>query len=192
MMPCFDLEDVSCFVQPFPYFTQKDAISSELSLRTLQWLENTDLWELTEAEFYEQYEFSLHDCYLPKNLNGLKSGATLKYFRKILERKFNTNLRSRVDITVHKLIKGQTIRIHNDFIPGQETHRLLFQLNRSWIEEDGGYLMIFQSPNPESVEGLLPPIHRSAMGFEISQKSYHGVSTVHGGERYTLVYSFYE
>ena len=39
--------------------------------------------------------------------------------------------------------------------------------------------------------GLLGDFVAALRGFEISPESNHAVSTVHAGERFTLVYSFY-
>ncbi|WP_426720790.1 hypothetical protein [Enterobacter cloacae complex sp. 301C7] len=57
-----------------------------------------------------------------------------------------------MDIVAHKLISGDKIKIHNDFIEGQESHRILFHFNKNWKEENGGYFMIFSKDEPESLE----------------------------------------
>ena len=90
----------------------------------------------------------------------------------------------------HKLLAKQTIRIHNDFLDGDERYRLLVQLNRGWTDAQGGMLMLFASGCSTDVRRVLRPVHGSMFAFEISPASYHAVSTVHSGERYTLVYSF--
>ena len=87
-------------------------------------------------------------------------------------------------------MEGQTIRIHNDYVEGHETHRLLIQLNDGWTDENGGMLMLFGSASHRDLKRVVRPLHGSALSFEISPDSYHAVSTIHGGERFTLVYSF--
>jgi Rps23 Pro-64 3,4-dihydroxylase Tpa1-like proline 4-hydroxylase len=104
---------------------------------------------------------------------------------------FSVKLNSEVVLTAHKLIAGHTIRLHNDFVPERETHRLLIQFNREWQDENGGFLLFFNSPAPEDINRIIRPVHNSSVGFAISPKSNHAVSTVNNGERYTLVYSFY-
>lgn len=94
------------------------------------------------------------------------------------------------EINAHKLVGGQTIRIHNDFIGGEETHRVLLQINRGWDDAMGGMLMLFAGPRVEDVARMVRPTHASATSFEISPTSFHAVSTIHAGERYTIVYSF--
>jgi hypothetical protein len=86
-------------------------------------------------------------------------------------------------------VSGQTIRIHNDYIGGEETHWILVQINRGWDDANGGMLMLFDGPRMEDVARVVRPLHASATGFEISPPSFHAVSTIHSGERYTLVYS---
>ena len=69
---------------------------------------------------------------------------------------------------------------------------MLVQLNRGWREDQGGFLMFFNSHDPSDVHRLFSPTHNSVVGFAISESSNHAVSTTHGGERFTLVFSFYD
>lgn len=157
----------------------------------LDWLEKDAPWELTVAEFYEQYEFSLRHASLDPAQRGLIAPETLSALRNQMCEQFGRSLSDRVDVTAHKLIPKQTIRIHNDYLSGGESYRLLLQLNRGWDPEDGGYLMFFHGPEPEMVSNVIEPINGSVQAFAISPRSYHAVSTVHAEERFTIVYSFY-
>ena len=51
--------------------------------------------------------------------------------------------------------------------------------------------MFFSGPESEKVSKVVEPINGSVQAFAISPRSYHAVSTVRGGERFTIVYSFY-
>jgi hypothetical protein len=51
--------------------------------------------------------------------------------------------------------------------------------------------MLFRGPEVETLDDVILPTSRSAFGFEISTASYHAISQVHQGDRYTLVFSFY-
>ena len=157
----------------------------------LDWLETDAPWKLTAADFYEQYEFSLLDASLPPVVRCLASPETVTTLRRQVSESFRQPLSERVEVTAHKLVPDQTIRIHNDYIVGGESYRLLLQLNRGWEPAQGGYLMFFGGPEPETVSEVIEPIHGSVQGFAISPRSFHAVSTVHLGERFTLVYSFY-
>ncbi len=187
----FHLTSLEVFVEPFPYFTAFGGLGEFISAAFLEWLENEAPWELVETDFYEQHEFSLLDAPLPLPLTFLTERSFLRDLLVMVEGVFGGRLSERIDCTAHKLEQGQTIRIHNDYIPGEETHRLLIQLNRGWRDAQGGYLMLFNSQDPSDVHRVLLPANDSVVGFAISERSNHAVSTVHGGERFTLVFSFY-
>ncbi len=186
-----DFTGVEVYGEPFDYFVLPKAFDYKESLLILKWLETDVSWKLVKADFYTQYEFNFEDVLLPKEIEFLYKRDFLNYLIKQFEDTFNIKLTDKVDVTAHKLVIGQTIRLHNDFIPGQETHRLLIQFNRNWKDENGGFLLLFNSHNPQDIHRLIRPVHNSSAGFAISPKSNHAVSTIHDGERYTLVYSFY-
>jgi Rps23 Pro-64 3,4-dihydroxylase Tpa1-like proline 4-hydroxylase len=186
-----DLSTVEVFTEPFPYLVSPEAFSADESLEVLAWLETGAPWQLVRADFYEQYEFSIIDAHLPERLAFLWQESFLEDLRERVGSLFRVGLSRRIDLTAHKLVPGQRIRIHNDFVPGQESHRLLIQLNHGWTEEEGGLLLFFNSADPADVHKIFRPAHNSAVGFAITPDSHHAVSAVHGGERFTLVYSFY-
>ena len=176
---------------PFPYFSKKNSIPKEKQINILEWMENSAPWKLIETEFYEQYEFSLLEYDFQSPISDFCSEDVINYIKYNLSLIFGVNFKDKFEVTAHKLINGQTIRIHNDFIHGQETHRLLIQLNRNWIDEYGGKLMLFNGSEPENLIEIINPESGSIQGFAISKNSHHAVSTVHGGERFTVVYSFF-
>jgi len=188
------IRDIKFYEEPYRFFSSAPNIEKERLLDWVGWFENSAPWHLVETDFYEQYEFSLLDEDLPLCVQYLASKETLNQLILFVEKEFNVELSPSVDVVAHKLVKGQTIKIHNDFLTGKtrETHRVLLQLNRAYREENGGLLMIFSRSNPESLSEVIEPISGSVQGFEISKKSHHAVSTVHSGERYTVVYSFRE
>jgi Rps23 Pro-64 3,4-dihydroxylase Tpa1-like proline 4-hydroxylase len=185
------LSSVETFSRPFPYFHSPQAFTKDVSQEILNWLEFEAPWKLVETKFYEQYELSAADVELPACLSFLRKDFFLSELKVSIENLFRATLRSRIDLTAHKLVPGQRIRIHNDFIPGKETHRILIQLNRYWTDEDGGFLLLFNSSDPSDVHKILRPSHNSVVGLAITPNSHHAVSTIHHGERFTLVYSFY-
>jgi Rps23 Pro-64 3,4-dihydroxylase Tpa1-like proline 4-hydroxylase len=179
------------YSEPFPYAVSARAFDDGVSANILAWLESEAPWKLVETDFYEQFEFSFLDAELPAALALLREQTFIDSLTTDVRKLFGVSLSGRVDATAHKLLPGQRIRIHNDFIPEAETHRLLIQLNRGWEDGDGGFLLFFNSPDPADVHKVLRPIHNSAVAFAISPDSHHAVTAIHGGERYTLVYSFY-
>lgn len=175
---------------PFPHFLVPELLSERTADALLDWFDSGAPWTLKIADFYEQHEFSLIDAVLPDNLSHFASGDFVSAVGGELSARLKAPALTLVDICAHRLLQGQTIRIHNDDIGEGETHRLVVQLNRGWAVEQGGLLMMFSGNDPESVTDVLMPAHRSAFGFEISARSFHAVSTVHAGSRDTLVYTF--
>jgi Rps23 Pro-64 3,4-dihydroxylase Tpa1-like proline 4-hydroxylase len=156
----------------------------------LGWMETDALWSLRIANFYEQWEMHLDDTTLPSRLLPLLHRSTVCCLVRTMFGPFTDAKLDLIDLTAHKLLSGQTIRIHNDYLEGEESHRLLLQLNRGWTDNQGGLLMLFGSSHVDDVQRVIRPLHASATAFAISPNSFHAVSTVQSGERYTLVYSF--
>jgi Rps23 Pro-64 3,4-dihydroxylase Tpa1-like proline 4-hydroxylase len=189
MMIAFDAAVRSA--TPFLHLRVNEILRREDADRTLFWLQNAAPWKLTVTDFYEQYEFSLLNSPLAGAVERLVEREFIETVASNLERSFEIDRKLElVDVTAHKLTAGQTIRIHNDFIGSDETHRLLIQLNGGWTAEQGGLLMLFGSEMPESLQNVLLPLHCSGFAFEISPASFHAVSSIKAGERYTLVYTF--
>jgi Rps23 Pro-64 3,4-dihydroxylase Tpa1-like proline 4-hydroxylase len=178
-------------LQPFRYSLISRALEPGVGNALLEWLEEDAPWSLRIAEFYEQHEFTVSSEVLPSHLRELFSTVARDSLREHVEKLFDVQLSERVDITAHRLTKGQRIRMHNDYIPGHESHRLLIQLNRGWSDENGGALMLFKGEGPTDVHRILRPVHNSGLLFEISRDSLHAVTPIHGGERFTLVMSFF-
>lgn len=190
--PIIDFTKLEVQTEPFDYFVLPKAFDEKISLKILNWLQTGAPWRLVKEDFYTQYEFDLKAVSLPAEIAFLSERNFLDYLVGRFEKIFSLKLSDQVDVTAHKLVTGHTIRLHNDFIPGQETHRLLIQFNSDWRDENGGFLLFFRSSDPKDIDKIIRPIHNSSVGFAISEKSNHAVTTVQDGERYTLVYSFYE
>jgi Rps23 Pro-64 3,4-dihydroxylase Tpa1-like proline 4-hydroxylase len=186
-----NLSNIEYQSTPFDYFVGTEIFSEGFSLQMLNWLEIEAPWKLVKKDFYEQYEFNFIDTELPPHLSILQESSSLDFIRLNMEDLFQARLKKTIDFVAHKLIPGQTIRIHNDYLEGKETHRLLIQLNRGWDTKNGGFLMFFNSSNPTDIHRIILPTHNTIAGFKISPTSNHAVSTIKEGERYTLVYSFY-
>lgn len=169
---------------PFPHLRINEILNRGDADRILLWLKVAAPWKLVVADFYEQLEFSLLDSALPPELKYLISNDSIEAIAAQLERAFGVGSQLQlVEASAHKLTRGQTIRIHNDYLEGQESHRLLIQLNEGWEEHQGGLLMLFGSDAPESLRNILLPIHGSGFAFEISPRSFHAVSSINPTRR---------
>ena len=185
------LEAVKLHEAPFRYFLAGHCLAPDIEQTFLEWFETDAPWQLVKTDFYEQYEFRMLDVALPESVSPLISPDSLSVLRREMTEIFDVAFDERILLVAHKLVPGQRIAIHNDYLVGQETHRLTIQLNRGLRDEDGGFFMLFNSFEPSDIHRIIRPVCGSVIGFEIGENSHHAVSLLHGGERYTLVYSFY-
>ena len=185
-----DLSDIAFFQAPYSHFQTSSAFYGNVAGKIYNWFSDDAPWRLVETDFYAQYECSLLNVMLPYELRFLTHPVSLRFVKQKMEKIFNVTLTETVEMTAHKLSNGQSIRLHNDYIGHQETHRLIIHLNPEWKDKNGGLFIICHSPKPEDIYGIIRPLKNSAIGFAISEHSNHAVSKVHGADRYSLVYSF--
>ena len=178
-------------VEPFSHTTATGLFSPEICALTLDWLEGEASWKLQIASFYEQWELHLESGILPTPLKALVTASTVNRLVAVMLHPLTPTRVALTEITAHKLLPGQTIRAHNDFLHGEETHRLLIQLNRGWHDEQGGCYVVLQFVT-RRCPPRRSPVERFSAGVPITPQSFHAVSTIRAGERYTLVYSFKE
>ena len=174
---------------PFTHALVLDSIDAETLLACNGWFSDNAPWRLAKTDFYEQYEFDLRDAQ-HRLVSSLSGTTTVSKIIGEMEHLFECRFTDDFSVTAHKLVNGQQIGIHNDWIEGQETHRLVIHLGHWKTAADGGLLTVFAGPAAADAVRLIKPIPRSGFAFQISPISYHAVSTVHNESRYSLVYSF--
>jgi hypothetical protein len=189
MLPNFHGAEV--LRDPFPHIRVPSILTPIVADQTLRWLQTSAPWTLRVESFYEQHEFSLLSADLGREVTDFVSPQFVDVIKSELLARFSIDDDlAVVDIGAHRLTSGQTIRIHNDYLEEQETHRLLIQLNDGWDVDRGGLLLLFAGDQPETLKSVIMPTHASGFAFEISPSSFHAVSSIIDGERYTLVYTF--
>lgn len=180
---------------PFLHFVAPDFLEERAAELLLDWFERDAVWLQKDIDdFYESFDISLRNSKLPEALQFLISEPFLVGVREQVGRRLDAKLGPKTDVTAHKLVPGYHIGIHTDFGSVKQTHRLLVQLNRGWTARNGGLLMFVDGDIPSedtSKQKIYLPRHRSAFCFEVSERSFHAVSRVAAGDRYTLCISFY-
>ncbi|RZJ89525.1 MAG: 2OG-Fe(II) oxygenase [Chryseobacterium sp.] len=192
-MPEQEVLDLSSTVGndvPFPHFISLNIFNNGFNSLVYDWFQLTDEWTLVETDFYEQYEFSLLSITLPKQVACLTEPLFLDTITKKFNEVFQVPNFNLVDVVAHKLVSSQHIGVHNDYINDEETHRLVLQFNQGWAQENGGFLMLFNSSDANDISKVVSPVNNSAFGFEISKISHHAVSKIYDFIRYTIVYTF--
>ncbi len=186
--------DAVTIATPFPHAVVADFFEPDVCQRLLEWLEENDRWRGRVAdEFYNIEEMVVTADELPRELAFLLEPSFLAKLRRQMRGFFGVEFQELTTLRLHKLANGCRIRVHTDFGTEPDTHRLVVHLTRDWEVERGGILMFLDAAHL----GELHEAHRDyvpvpglAVGFEISERSYHAVTEVLDGERYTLCYSF--
>jgi hypothetical protein len=191
------IREIEVFDAPFPYFISQEVFDPGSCDAILSWLENDIPWRLAVKEgFFEQYEYSLNNSPAPPSCSWLLQPDTLAELRKRVEALLRVNLIDRINVSAHKLIPGQGIGIHidnpQDPESAGETHRLVVSFNRDFQERNGGHLVFFNSHDTADIHRIFRPINNTGVCFELSGRSFHAVSDVQAGTRYTIVYSFWQ
>jgi hypothetical protein len=157
----------------------------------IEWLEKTNQYVSATGDFYQQSMFPLSPNNISKELTGLFAPSTRGYIRSCAENAFETQFHDNFIVTAHRHLQGQGTLIHNDYHPDPHTlkygftHRIIVYLNRV-NTVDGGILGVYRSTNTEDLVTSIYPIHNTAVGLEFGPTSYHDVSPITKGERYTL------
>jgi Rps23 Pro-64 3,4-dihydroxylase Tpa1-like proline 4-hydroxylase len=191
----FRFDDVAVSEQPFPHFEADNFLDSTTADALLTWFEQKVRWQEHKLTGYVGYsDIALYPEDLPRELDVLLLPETFSSLRSEMAKFFDIETEGYVRVTAHRLLPGASLRPHTDLAPLRFTHRLIVQLNRGWAEENGG-LLCFADHEPSMSEHETPkqilPVHRSALAFEVSERSFHWVTRVMKGERYTLSYAFY-
>ena len=178
--------------EPFPHFVRDGALPEELAGSLLDWMETRAVWRLHTASFFEQYELNLMAASPPECCRTVFAPETIAALAERYGAAFGRHVTGKGRVTAHKLLNGQTIGVHTDEPSGDRgTHRLLVQLNRGWREDCGGELLLLAGEKMDALHSIVPPHHNRAVGFEMSDRSFHAVAKVRNWARYTLVFYFW-
>ena len=193
-LPVTNSRLIAFFSEPFPHFECPEFLDVATADALLAWLEARQ-WRSVGLDGYDGYcDVPLTASNLPEALSGLVAPGFLMELRQLMAQFFLIDSSGHVRFIAHRILTGGALSPHTDVSHNRFTHRLLVQLNRGWNPEYGG-LLCLHAGNPhasqESLRKSVPPIHRSGFAFEVSQCSFHSVTPVLHGQRYTLSYTFY-
>lgn len=192
-MDVFSFNLVHAEENPFRHFSVAGCLDIGISDLLLAWLENGANWQPLSDEFYNFYGVNLRTTPPPASLSPLTDDAVLAKVHGQMEKLMDAELGMYIGVAAQKMTPGCHIGVHTDFGSENQTHRLVIQLNRGWNQENGGILMMFDEESPVDISGkhrYYLPRHRMGVGFQISARSFHAVSPIVTGERYTLCLSF--
>ena len=106
---------------PFIHTTARALFPYDLAALTLGWMENQAPWKLRIASFYEQWELHLDVNSVPLPLRAICDHTTIDGLSSVMLEPLTSARLALTEVTAHKLVAGQTIRVHNDHLDGEET-----------------------------------------------------------------------
>jgi hypothetical protein len=193
-----DLGRAELKTEPFAHFALRDCLDPLLAEELLAWFETDAVWK-TEGipGCYELGKVDLMKIRLPPKLAVLQSEVLLDNIKCQLNRIFGKRRSGKIRVAAHRLTRSLKIGVHTDVERKMKLRmRLMIQLNRGWNIRKGGLLVLLPAErDPEDVADrrvIYTPRHRSAVAFEISPRSFHEVTPVAKGARFTLRYSVSE
>jgi Rps23 Pro-64 3,4-dihydroxylase Tpa1-like proline 4-hydroxylase len=182
-------ENVVRKTDPYLHVVSPRFYTEQFADTLLGWLETESNWALNESMRYEQYELGFSGFTNCRDIQGLWDGGVLRRIRDGVTRAIGFPVSSRINISAHKMFPGQQTYIHTDKVP-HETHRIVVTLNRGRPPDSGGNLVLLSGSKPADMAVVFKQISNSAVCFGLDSKSFHAVSRVKAGTRFTIIYTF--
>ncbi|MDM0112636.1 2OG-Fe(II) oxygenase [Variovorax sp. J22R133] len=181
------------FVEPFPLVKVDGAMDARLSGTLYAWLESLDGWRISGGSFYAVGEIDLRARTIPAGLQTLFEPRTLALLRGQLGELFGCAFDARMRIVAHRMNAGDGAGIHCDDPRGtEETHRVVLTLGQDSATSRGGLFTVFGGPCADQCVHAWPATHNQCLLFEADARSFHAITEVRQGTRYSIVLSFWK
>ena len=180
--------DVRSVSSPYRHVRMYPILEPALAQRALSWLRHTKAWERQEGAFFRHDSFALTPEVVAPEVEAIVSPKTLGSLRALLQSRFATEVEPFAHVEAHRSTRRDDIGLHTD--ADVREIRLMLNLNTRWTPDQGGVLQLQDRPDHRCRRVRYRPLHNSATAFCTAQDSYHRVSPVQEGERYTLLYRF--
>ena len=173
---------------PYPHLRMHPVLHPDDAARVLRWLQLSNSWRREMRSFSSHDSFALTPDIVPTEADPAVSPNLLRVLRNVLQSRLGVTLKSYSLIEAHRSIKQDHIGLHTD--EGVNEVRVTLNLNSGWTESHGGILSLQDRPVHPRKRIAYCPVHNSATAFCTTETSYHQVSPIKVGLRYTLLYRF--
>jgi Rps23 Pro-64 3,4-dihydroxylase Tpa1-like proline 4-hydroxylase len=182
---------------PYRYFTGPKFYNPATAAQLLEVCEANTCWEDSLRSYYriQRCRIRSHISVVNKGVGDifplLANSDNLCEIRERVETWFDTKI-CIVDVAVNRMTPGHWIGVHNDHWPNDPpSYRMVIWLTRLWTTGMGGETLILKTSKASTVVETLKPLHNSLWIFETGRSSYHAVSPVLSGVRFTVAYEFW-
>jgi hypothetical protein len=179
-------------VHPFPLWEVDGAIDPVLAGTLYGWLAALDDWCAHPDAYYDVDQIDLLALEPPAGLACLFAPEALACLRAQLGQLWGHRFQPRMRVVAHRMGAGQGAGLHNDDPRGvEETHRMVLTLGQDASRQRGGLFAVFDSPSPDGLVHAWSPAHNQCLLFEANARSWHAITEVRYGLRYSVVLSFW-
>ena len=180
---------VHSVTSPYRHVRMYPILEPALAQRALSWLCRTGAWARQAGAFFRHDTFALTPEVVPPGIEEIVSPNTLGPLRALLQSRFGAEVQPFAHVEAHRSTARDDIGLHTDADVSEI--RLMLNLNARWAPGQGGVLQLQDRPGGPACRRVgYRPLHNSATAFRTAPDSYHRVSPMQEGERYTLLYRF--
>jgi hypothetical protein len=177
------------FHRPFAFAVGVNALQNADDV--LDWLAGNDRWRRHDGGFYTADVMSVEKLDPPALCAPLFNAEGRSGLERAASLLFGEQLQLHGPVVAHRMTPPQGIGIHSDAPqPDEETHRLVVLLADGWSRPQGGHFVLLERDSPMSARMIIPHRHNTAIAFRLTGQSFHAVTTLTSGRRFSIVASF--
>ena len=177
---------------PFRFWHVSGMLPASKHHALKMWLEQREAWQPVDGGFYCADVFGItDDRHVPATLHGCLGRAGHAWLEAFASRLFGELMQLHGPIVLHRMQDGQGVGIHSDHpLAGEETHRIVLTVCRQQQSGVGGHFVLLGGTHPQDARALIPLHGNNAIAFRLDDVSYHAVTSVRAGRRFSVVMSF--
>jgi len=176
---------------PYPHAVGSRLFMPLLADIWLAHLEGITNWRCASAGFYSVDAIGIDPGVCGPDLMALVQEPGERQLETAASELFGIPLKLHGPLVAHRMGLDHFVGIHSDApATGEETHRIVIFLARNPKPDHGGHFLLLDEPVLRGARRLLPLFHNSGVAFVLESGSYHAVTSVVKGERFSLILSF--
>ena len=181
---------------PFAHCTFGSVFSEDTARGLSGLLAERDDWSYRSEPHYRVRTCHWRPADLPPAMAALLTREVLNGLASRLEDVFGEVFDPDFFVTANKQVPGDGSLVHNDYFEDRSdhpyffTHRLIVYLSPDGRAGRGGVLGLFGSELPSDLRHVVEPRFNTGIAMAMGPCSFHAVSAIIEGTRYSLCFSF--
>lgn len=168
---------------PFQFILFSDVLSENEFIAINTRLDKMS-WEVVDKEFYCFNTLKKNEEFY-KLTNLLSSSYSITNLIYEAKKELGIPNSTFLGFDIHKYEKDSSIGAHTDDSIGEA--RVVLNINKGWIEEDGGVWVLSNDSTMRVETQYLSPINNTAYGFVASNETFHALSRRYDNHSYAIV-----